>query len=201
MAGNWVRKGLDPPKPRLAPGKNLEAGGLFDNIRWSNTQLSALLWQRRRQIAATPTLYSYLSLYSKHFSLYRAPSVDRQSSLSIQAGFLLAQDAIPIAKTTLLHMSSLYRGTPLIYRHALYSRSTARFYIDRRQLYPLYRHAIPCSIEQSNYTSCYTDNSVVSLMRCKVKLDRISTTAGCCISLSMAKRENWVKSSTCTRNK
>ncbi len=47
----------------------------------------------------------------------------------------------------------------------------------------------------------YTEMTVVSLMCCKVKLDRMSTTAGCCISLSMAKRENSVRSFTCTRSK
>lgn len=47
----------------------------------------------------------------------------------------------------------------------------------------------------------YTEMTVVSLICCKVKLDRISTTAGCCISLSMAKRENSVRSFTCTRSK
>ncbi|CAM4086713.1 hypothetical protein BOBR111200_24755 [Bordetella bronchialis] len=63
------------------------------------------------------------------------------------------------------------------------------------------RSPIPGTPDPARPRSRYSASSVVSLIFCRAKLDRMSITAGCCMSVSMAKREKWARSSTWMRNR
>ena len=91
-------------------------------------------------------------------------------------------------------------------KHSIYIECSKAARLPLRNILSLYmrhRQAAPSSRAATGKLAgqAYTAISVVSLMCCSAKLERISTTAGCCISLSIAKRENWLRSSTCTRNR